>query len=47
MVCTLEKNATKTIEKALKVLGKKNFAFIMHSGSFPAAAGEIPHSGNP
>lgn len=40
MVCTLEKNATKTIQKALKVLGKKNFALIMHSGSFPAAAGE-------
>ncbi len=40
MVCTMEKNSTKTIEKALKVLGKKNFAFIMHSGSFPSAAGE-------
>ena len=40
MVCTLEKNATKTIQKALKVLDKKNFALIMHSGSFPAAAGE-------
>lgn len=40
MVCTLEKNATKTIQKALKTLGKKNFAFIMHCGSFPAAAGE-------
>lgn len=40
MVCTLEKNATKTIEKALKVLGKKNFAFIIHGGSFPAATGE-------
>ena len=40
MVCTLEKNATKTIQKALKTLGKKNFALIMHSGSFPSAAGE-------
>lgn len=40
MVCTLEKNATKTIQKALKALGKKNFALIIHSGSFPAAAGE-------
>ncbi len=40
MVCTLEKNTTKTIEKALKVLGKKNLALIMHNGSFPAAEGE-------
>lgn len=40
MVCTLEKKATKSIQKALKVLGKKNFALIMHSGSFPAAEGE-------
>lgn len=41
MVCTLlKKDATKTIEKALKVLGKKNFALIMHSGSFPSAEHE-------
>src|SRR5699024_4243233 len=40
MVCTLEKNATKTVQKALKALGKKNFALIIHSGSFPSAAGE-------
>ena len=40
MVCTLEKNASKTIEKALKVLNKKNLAFIMHNGSFPSAEGE-------
>lgn len=40
MVCTLEKTATKTIEKALKVLGKKNLAFIIHSGSFPSAENE-------
>ena len=41
MVCTLlKKDATKTIEKALKVLGKKNFALIMHSGSFPSAQDE-------
>lgn len=40
MVCTLEKNAAKTVQKALKVLGKKNLALIIHSGSFPAAAGE-------
>ena len=38
MVCTV--NYTDVIQKALKVLGKKNFAFIIHSGSFPAAQGE-------
>ena len=44
MTCTLENksnvltdSAKKTIRKALKVLGKKNFAFIMHNGSFPSA----------
>lgn len=44
MNCVLEKqsgvlddNAKKTIRKALKVLGKKNLAFIMHNGSFPSA----------
>ena len=43
MTCTLEKKsnmldekAKKTIRKALKVLGKKNLAFIMHNGSFPS-----------
>ena len=35
--CLLSKNAKKTIRKALKVLGKKNIAFIMHNGSFPSA----------
>ena len=46
MVCTLEKqsvldeNAKKTISKALKVLGKKNFAIIMHNGSFPSAGNQ-------
>ncbi|MBP3925176.1 4-alpha-glucanotransferase [bacterium] len=49
MVCTLEKTthsnvlsdkSKKTIRKALKALGKKNFALIMHNGSFPAACGE-------
>lgn len=39
MVCTLN-NKTTTIKKALRVLGKKNFVFIMHNGSFPAAEGE-------
>ncbi len=38
MVCTL--NYTDVIQKALKTLDKKNFAFIIHGGSFPAAAGE-------
>ncbi|HIS82725.1 TPA: 4-alpha-glucanotransferase [Candidatus Scatenecus faecavium] len=38
MVCTV--NYTDVIQKALKALDKKNFALIMHSGSFPAAAGE-------
>ncbi len=40
MVCTLDKNRVSVIKKALKVLGKKNFVFIMHNGSFPAADGE-------
>jgi len=39
MVCTLNSKVT-AIKKALKILGKKNFVFIMHNGSFPAAAGE-------
>ncbi len=34
------KKAKKTIKKALKVLDKKNFVFIMHGGSFPSADGE-------
>lgn len=38
MVCTV--NYTDVIQKALKALGKKNFALIIHSGSFPAAPGE-------
>ena len=33
----LSENSKKIIRKALKVLGKKNLAFIMHNGSFPAA----------
>ncbi len=40
MVCTLDKNRVSTIKKALKTLGKKNFVFIMHNGSFPAVEGE-------
>ena len=38
MVCTV--NYTDVIRKALKALNKKNFAIIIHSGSFPAASGE-------
>lgn len=34
------KSVKKTIRKALKVLGKKNFVFIMHNPSFPSAQGE-------
>lgn len=40
MSCTLDKNKVSTIKKALKVLGKKNFVFIMHNGSFPAEKNE-------
>ena len=40
MVCTLSKSKTSTIKKALKALGKKNFVFIMHNGSFPSIEGE-------
>ena len=39
MVCTLN-NKLNTINKALKALGKKNFVFIMHNGSFPSVAEE-------
>ena len=35
-----DKKSKKTIRKALKALGKKNFVFIMHGGSFPSADGE-------
>ena len=38
MVCTV--NYTDVIRKALKALNKKNFAIIIHRGSFPAASGE-------
>ena len=41
MVClTMKKNDSKTIKEALKVLGKENFALIMHGSSFPALDGE-------
>lgn len=35
-----DENSTKTIHKALEILGKKNFALIIHGGSFPSAQGE-------
>jgi 4-alpha-glucanotransferase len=40
MICTKDKNSTATIKNALKVLGKKNFVFIMHNGSFPSVDSE-------
>ena len=41
MLCkTDDKKKVKTIQKALKALNKKNFALIMHGGSFPAVDGE-------
>ena len=41
MVCTaIKKNDTKLISEALKVLGKENFALIMHGSSFPSKNGE-------
>lgn len=39
MVCETN-NKLAVIKKALKALGKKNFVFIMHNGSFPAANAE-------
>lgn len=40
MVCTLNNNKLTTVKKALEVLGKKNFVFIMHNGSFPSVSAE-------
>ena len=34
------KKCKKLVRNALKVLGKENFVFIMHGGSFPANEGE-------
>ena len=36
----LDDNAKKGIRKALKALGKKNLAFIIHNGSFPSSEHE-------
>ena len=41
MICLLKKkNDTNVIKDALKVLGKENFALIIHGSSFPARDGE-------
>ncbi len=40
MICALDENKLVTVKRALNVLGKKNFVFIMHNGSFPAVEGE-------
>ncbi len=41
MVClTWKKNDTNLVNEALKVLGKENFALIIHGGSFPSKDGE-------
>lgn len=41
MVCLTKKNSdTKLIKEALEVLGKENFALIIHGSSFPAKQGE-------
>lgn len=42
MSCKLldKKSTTKTIQEALKALGKKNLALIMHSNSFPSLENE-------
>lgn len=48
MSCNLlEKGeVTKTIQEALKVLGKKNLALIIHGSSFPSSTGEDTGFGN-
>lgn len=37
---SFDEKAVKVIRHALEVLGKKNFALIIHGGSFPSAEGE-------
>lgn len=37
---SFDEKAVKVIRQALEVLGKKNFALIIHGGSFPSADGE-------
>ena len=36
----MDKKQAKVIKDALKTLGKKNLALIIHGGSFPARKGE-------
>ena len=36
----MDKKQAKTLKDALKALGKKNLALIIHGGSFPSRAGE-------
>ena len=40
MVLTLQRNDAKLTAEALKVLGKENFALIIHGSSFPSKNGE-------
>ncbi len=40
MVCLTVKNDAKLVSEALKVLGKENFALIIHGSSFPSKDGE-------
>lgn len=40
MVCLTIKNDAKLVSEALKVLGKENFALIIHGSSFPSKDGE-------
>ena len=40
MVCLMRRNDIKLISEALKVLGKENFALIIHGSSFPSKNGE-------
>ena len=37
---SFDEKAVKIVRQALDVLGKKNFALIVHGGSFPSAEGE-------
>ncbi len=50
MICRLvsrKKSAKKIIQEALKVLGKKNLALIIHGSSFPSIESEDTGFGNP
>ena len=43
----MDKKQAKVIKDALKTLGKKNLALIIHGGSFPARKGENTGFGSP